>query len=59
MTLAIVWALTLLAAYVAGRRHGLALARTRYADERARGRLMLAIGSVRGRRRVVDVEITS
>lgn len=55
--LALAWPLTVALTYLLGRRHGVALARVRYADERARGRLMLAIGSMRGAAPVVDVEV--
>lgn len=55
--LALTWPLTVALAYLLGRRHGVALARVRYADERARGRLMQVTGSMRAPVRVVDVEV--
>lgn len=53
------WPLTVALAYLLGRRHGVALARVHYADERARGRVMLVLGSMRGPAPVVDVEVRS
>lgn len=57
MTTLLAWPLTVAFAYLVGRRHGVALARVRYADERARGRLMQVTGSMREPARIVDVKV--
>lgn len=55
--LILAWPLTVALAYCLGRRRGVALARQRYADERVRGRLMLAGVTALRPVRIVDAKV--